>query len=461
MGRQKLFIYIISLLSIFILILNLPNRIEISKIEVPFLTDVLKIPTVSFDPTQARIGILGFSFTRDLSYRLGLDLQGGTQLTYRVDMSEVDPLDRDNAFEGVRNIIERRINLLGVSEPSIQNVRVGEEYRLVVELPGVSDSQSAIDLIGQTAQLSFWEANTESNEMVATESADFLMQALQAVTGGYPIETNLTGRDLKRTQVVFEQNTGVPQVQVEFTAEGAQKFADITRRNVGRVVAIVLDDEIISAPVVQQEIIGGNAVISGSPDVNESKRLSIALNAGALPAPLELAAQSTIGPSLGQISLDKSLFAGIVGALSVIAFMIILYKKEGFLACIALGVYALITLFIFKLVPVTLTLAGIAGFILSIGMAVDANILIFERMKEELKKGKPRRIAIENGFKRAWPSIRDTNITSIITTLILFYFGSSIVRGFALTLFIGIVVSMFSAITVSRNLLLVFSSKEK
>lgn len=462
MNRSKLFLLIIFLFSILLLVIDLPVKLHFGKASMPFVGDKVNIPELGFDPANVNLGFGTFSVQKDLSYRLGLDLQGGTQLTYQIDMSEIEEIDRDNAFDSVRNIIERRINLLGVSEPSIQNVRAGDDYRLVVELPGISDSEDAISLIGQTAQLTFWESDTSAiPEDTATSSADLLMQSLTVVTGGNPVETDLTGKDLRRTQVTFDQSSGIPQVQIEFTTEGAKKFADITRENVGKVVAIVLDDQIISAPVVQQEIIGGNAVITGSSDVDEARRLSIALNAGALPAPLDLVAQSTIGPSLGQVSLEKSLFAAILGFISVALFMVYIYRREGILACAALGVYALIVLFIFKLIPVTLTLAGIAGFILSIGMAVDANILIFERMKEELRNGKPRKIAIQNGFRRAWPSIRDSNITSIITTVILFYFGSSIVRGFALTLFIGIVVSMFTAITVSRNLLIVFSSKEK
>lgn len=462
MGRQKFFVLLIFLLSIYLFIADFPSKFEFKELKIPFISNGVKLTTIGFDPQRANIGILGFKVSRDLRYRLGLDLQGGTQLTYEVNMSEITFDDRENAFESVRGIIERRINLLGISEPSIQTIRGANTYRLSIELPGISDTDSAVNLIGQTAQLTFWEADNQINpEDVATDSADLLSQGLSMILGGQPKETDLTGKDLRRTQVTFDQSSGTPQVQIEFTDAGTNKFAEITKRNIGKIVAIVLDGQVISAPVVQQQILGGSAVITGSTDVEEAKRLSIALNAGALPAPLKLVGQSTIGPSLGQVSLEKSLFASIIGFASLIIFMIIIYKKEGIIACMALGVYALIVLFIFKLLPVTLTLAGIAGFVLSIGMAVDANILIFERMKEELRNGKPRKIAIQNGFKRAWPSIRDSNITSIITTIILFYFGSSTVRGFALTLFIGIVVSMFTAITVSRNLLLVFSYKEK
>ena len=461
MGRQKFFVLLIFLFSFYLFIANFPVKFELNELKIPLVSDALKITSIGFNPQSANIGILNFKTTRDLTYKLGLDLKGGTHLTYEVNMFEIDAEDRENAFESVKGIIERRINLLGVSEPNIQTVRGADMYRLIVELPGVSDTESAVGLIGQTAQLTFWEADSQAVPEDATASADLLIQGLTIVLQGKPSQTDLTGKDLKRTQVTFDQSSGAPQVQIEFTSSGTNKFAEITKRNVGKIVAIVLDDQIVNAPVVQQQILGGNAVITGSSDVEEAKRQSIALNAGALPAPLELVAQSTIGPSLGQVSLEKSLFASIIGFVSIVIFMIVIYRREGIIACTALGIYALIVLFIFKLIPVTLTLAGIAGFILSIGMAVDANILIFERMKEELRNGKPRNIAIKNGFNRAWPSIRDSNITSIITTIILFYFGSSIVRGFALTLFIGIVVSMFTAITVSRNLLLVFSSKEK
>ena len=266
-------------------------------------------------------------------------------------------------------------------------------------------------------------------------------------------------KDLKVARVVYGSSDGTPQVQLNFTSEGTKLFADITKRNVGKPVAIVLDDTAISAPIVQQIILNGDAVISGNFTQDQAKALSIQLNAGALPAPLKLIAQSTVGPSLGIESLKKSLVGGVIGLISLIVFMIALYRKEGVLASIALAVYTIIVLFIFKFIPITLTLAGIAGFILSIGMAVDANILIFERMREELRNNKPRNIAIGLGFKRAWPSIRDSNISSLITTFILFYFGSGMIRGFALALAIGIIVSMFSAITVTRNLLR-FAEKE-
>jgi len=460
MGKPKLFVVVIFIVAAILLVMDLPGKIDLNSVKLPFVNEPKKIANFTFDPSRINIDTGIIQIQRDLSYRLGLDLQGGTRLVYRVNMSEIEESERQDAFESARNIIERRINYLGVSEPSIQTVKVGNEYRIIVELPGMSEVSQAINLIGQTAQLSFWEAGEE--DLNASPSADLLMLGLsQILNNTNPQKTQLTGKELQRATVVFDPTSGQPQVQLQFSEQGGKYFADITKRNVGKVVAIALDDQVVSAPVVQSEIVNGTAVISGAFTPDIAKNLAIALNAGALPAPLEVIGQTSVGPSLGIESLHKSLFAALVGFLGVAFFMIYIYKKEGVLACIALLIYTIITLFVFKLIPVTLTLAGIAGFILSIGMAVDANILIFERMKEELRRGKPRDVALKVGFSRAWSSIRDSNITSIITCVILFYFGSGIVRGFALTLFIGIIISMFSAITVTRNLLLVFDRKEK
>jgi len=265
---------------------------------------------------------------------------------------------------------------------------------------------------------------------------------------------------LKKASVVFGSQDGKPQVQLDFTGLGSKYFSEITKRNVGKQVSIVLDNFVVSAPVVQQAILSGNAVISGNFTTPIAKNLAIQLNAGALPAPLHIIGQTTVGPSLGIESLKKSLLGGILGLLSIVVFMSVLYKKEGVIASLALFIYTVFVLFIFKAIPITLTLAGVAGFILSIGMAVDANILIFERMREELRAGKSKNVAARLGFSRAWSSIRDSNISSLITCFILFYFGSGIIRGFALTLAIGILVSMFSAIVVTRSLLSVFDTEK-
>lgn len=459
MRRPKVFIIIIFVVSAILLLLNLPGKIDFRSVKIPFVENNKKIADFVYDPSNISFSIGGINIQKDLSYKLGLDLQGGTQLTYRVIMKDVKPDQRQDAFESARDVIDRRINYLGVSEPTIQTIKLGEEYRIVVDLPGMSNVSQAIGLIGQTAQLTFWESGGGSIENIPMDNP--LIAGLAQIMGSNPIPTQLTGKDLQKATVVFDPTTGAPQVQLQFTSQGTKYFTDITKRNVGKTVAIALDNQIISAPVVQAEIANGTAIISGQFTPDDAKTLSIALNAGALPAPLEVIAQKSVGPSLGINSLHKSLFAAVIGFISVIFFMTYLYRREGIIACVALAIYTLITIFIYKLIPVTLTLAGIAGFILSIGMAVDANILIFERMKEELRRGKPRNIAMKNGFARAWTSIRDSNITSIITTVILFYFGSGLVRGFALTLFIGIIVSMFSAITVTRNLLLVFGTKDK
>ncbi|OGH16564.1 MAG: protein-export membrane protein SecD [Candidatus Levybacteria bacterium RIFCSPHIGHO2_02_FULL_40_18] len=434
--KPRIFLLILFVLSSILLFIDAPFPIRIFNL--------------NFDPTRLNINLAPINLNRDLNYKLGLDLQGGTRLIYQVDMEEVPENEQNTAFESARAVIERRINFFGVTEPSIQALKAASDYRIIVELPGTTDVDQALSLIGKTAQLSFWE---EGSEKLATEEASLYPLGLADVYKSKPAKTKLSGKDLKAARVVYGSVDGTPQVQLNFTAEGAKIFAEITTRNIGKPVAIVLDEITISAPIVQQQILTGDAVISGSFTQEQAKNLAIQLNAGALPAPLKLIGQSTVGPSLGIESLRKSLAGGLIGLISLIVFMIVLYRREGVLASIALVVYSIIVLFIFKIIPVTLTLAGIAGFILSIGMAVDANILIFERMREELRNNKPRNIAIKLGFNRAWPSIRDSNISSLITTFILFYFGSGLIRGFALALAIGILVSMFSAITVTRNLL--------
>jgi preprotein translocase subunit SecD len=448
MKRSRIFVGIIFVASLVLVLLDLPfpYTLSVDRSKIPFLSD----PTQQQSPLEIPLV---------QPYKLGLDLQGGAKLTYDLDMSEITVENRENALESTRSIIDQRINVFGVSESVIQTIRTGDDYRIIVELPGVTDVNQAIELIGKTAQLSFWEPSTEDVTPEQATSSAYPLGATFFLNNKKPIETPLTGKDLEAATVGFNPQNGAAEVVLNFTPQGTKYFADITKRNIGNPVLIVLDDEVIQAPVVQSEIPSGQASITGGYTTEQAKTLSIALNAGALPVPLDLIAQSTVGPSLGIDSLKQSLFAGILGLVSVVVFMVFIYKKEGVLASLALLIYTLIVLFIFKIVPVTLTLAGIAGFILSVGMAVDANILIFERMKEELRAGKSKAQAVEQGFKRAWTSIRDSNISSLITCLILFYFGTGIVRGFALTLAIGIFVSMFSAITVTRNFLRVFDTK--
>lgn len=385
-------------------------------------------------PTGPNISI--GKFTREIKVHEGLDLQGGVQLVYELDTSKIDQKDISTASQSVINVIDRRINGLGVSEPVIQSAKVGGNPAVIVELPGVSDVNAAINLIGKTAQLKFQEIN----EQAANQNNPW-------------VDTDLTGADLKSAVVEFDKNTGEPQVAIQFNTDGSKKFGRITERNLQKPVAIVLDGEIISAPTVQTAITNGQAVITGKFSIDEARKLSIELNAGALPVPINLVGQTNVGATLGTDSVQKSLMAGLVGLILIALFMIFYYKVPGALATIALFIYAMIVLALFKLIPITLTLAGIAGFILSVGMAVDANILIFERTKEELAAGKTVGLAIEDGFRRAWTSIRDSNFSSLITAAILYYGTTGLVRGFAVTLAIGILVSMFTAITVTRTFL--------
>ncbi len=611
-------------------------------------------------------GIIGTEIPRiEKPFVLGLDLQGGTHLEYEADVSKIAPAERNDALEGVRDVIERRINTLGVSEPLIQTTQAGDSWRVTVELAGISDINDAINLIGETPILEFKEPSTEAprdltdeeraqmeadnaeaneravalmeraldgedfetlarenteNEAykesggdigIVSENFEFseigeyvydlpagtvldelvdmhrsfavvkvesveetgeteiharhlligyegsalegatrskeealaLIEELKAKatpasfeilvqdnseepgadeTGGdlgyfskgimvpefeevvFPQETGtisdvvetafgyhliqkiderekkniglriieinktqetdivpqdlwqnteLTGKQLESAAVEFDQHSGSVQVSLQFDKEGGDLFADLTKRNIGQQIAIFLDGEVISAPVVQAEIFGGRAVITGNFTIDEAKLLSRRLQAGALPIPIELIAQNTVGPSLGAASLAKSLMAGLIGFLLVALYMLIIYRLPGFSAIISLLLYAAIIAAIFKLIPVTLTLSGIAGFILSIGIAVDANVLVFERLKEELSEGRGTKSALEDAFRRAWPSIRDGHVTVLISCAVLFWFTSSIIKGFALTLGIGTLLSLFTAVVTTRTIL--------
>lgn len=377
-----------------------------------------------------------------MPWRLGLDLVGGSHLVYEVDVSKVAVGDHDSVLNGLRDVIEHRINIFGVSEPQVFVAQSANTANLVVELAGVKDISEAIRQIGETPLLDFRDVEQNGS------STNF-------------IPTNLTGRYITGAQLTFNSQTQAPEVAISFNSEGAGIFEQMTGANVGKPIAIFLDNTLIEAPVVQQKISGGQAVITGKFTVDEAKKLVERFNAGALPAPITLISQQTISPTLGTDSLKKAVIAGILGTILVIFFMLAYYRFFGIFASMALLIYILLTLGIFKLIPITLSLAGLAGFILTIGMAVDANILIFERVKEEIKKGLSRTAAIEEGFRRAWPSIRDSNTSTIITAIILYYFTSSFVRGFALTLLIGVLVSMFSAITTTRLFLRVFARKAK
>ena len=362
-------------------------------------------------------------------FRLGLDLLGGAHLMYQADFAGLADVNKADAMQGIRDVVERRVNFFGVAEPVVQ---VSGTDRLIVEIAGVTDVNQAIQLIGETPYLEFKEQGTKANEWVST---------------------GLTGKDVKKATLTFNSQTRQPQVSLELTADGAKLFAVITKRNLGKPVAIYLDGAPISIPTVQSEITDGNAVISGAFTPTEAKTLATRLNSGALPVPIKLIAQQTVGSSLGAQSLRDSLKAGVWGLILVALFMIVFYRLPGVTAVLALGVYTLIVLAVYKFLPVTLSLAGIAGFVLSLGMAVDANILIFARMKEELAAQRTLSQSMHEGFSRAWLSIRDSHVTTLIAAVILYLFTTSIVRGFALTLGIGVVTSLVTATVVTRSIL--------
>src|SRR3989344_2674910 len=374
MKRSPRFLFwLIILLTLVSMFINVPNLQKIS---------LGPIKNLDIDPSSF---LRTFGIGKNLEFRRGLDLEGGTSITFKAETSDVPKDQMPDALNSAKTVIEKRINLFGVSEPVIQTATVNGDSRIIVELPGVTDVNQAINLIGTTAQLSFWEQGASESARQASPSAYPL--GIVEVLGQNAKKTDLSGGDLQRSSVTFDQNTGNPQVQLVFTTRGSEKFADITKRNVNKIVAIVLDNQVIEAPRVNQPILTGNAVITGGFTLAQAKILSTELNAGVLPVPLSVLEQRVIGPTLGIESLKKSLLAGVIGFLIIVVFMSVLYGKLGIIASVALIIYALLVASILKISSVTpyaitLTLSGIAGFILSIGMAVDANILIFERMKE-------------------------------------------------------------------------------
>lgn len=393
-------------------------------------------------------------------FKLGLDLAGGSHLVYQADVTGIEEGEVADAMSVLREVIERRVNVFGVAEPLIQ-VEEGSfvgggasTQRLVVELPGVTDISEAVRQIGQTPLLEFKLVDTD---------ASLENQALDALGASTPrkeeyIDTGLTGRYLERAELLFGQGgqgvSNEPVVSITFNDEGAELFEKITSENTGSLLAIFLDGEMVSAPQINEAISGGSAVISGNFTPDEARELVRNLNFGALPVPIELVSTQTIGASLGDSAAKAGVYAGAVGFLALSIFMILWYRLPGIIAVISLTLYVIIMLVLIKLIPVVLTAAGIAGLILSVGLAVDANILIAERLKEELALGKSTDEAIHEGFARAWLAIRDSNIAHVIASAILFWFGTALIKGFALVFVIGVLVSMFSAITISRTLLL-------
>lgn len=406
-------------------------------------------------------------------FKLGLDLKGGIHLEYQADLSQIGDNDKSDVMEGLRDVIERRVNIFGVTEPVVQ---VYGTDRIAVELPGVESIDSAIAWIGETPLLEFWEQRPqadidkinakreETKGLTTLEEIQKITDWQVAFENPYQ-KTELTGKYLKKATLDFDPTTYAPIIQLKFDDDGAKLFEAITERNVGKTIAITLDEASIVdtngdgkidgldlyAPRVENKISGGEAIITGQTDIKAAKILVQRLNQGALPVPLgDPIVQKKVGPTLGSISLNNALLAGIYGIIGIVIFLVSFYRLPGLLASFALVVYCLIFLSLIKLIPVTMTLAGIGGIILSIGMAVDANILIFSRMKEELAKGTDTLTSIEEGCNRAWPSIRDGNFTTLIVAFTLYFLGTSFIKAFAFALIVGILISMFSAMVVSR-----------
>jgi preprotein translocase subunit SecD len=406
----------------------------------------------------------------NFNFKFGLDLDGGTHLTYGADTSKVSRGEIAGAMDSLRKTVERRINVFGVSEPIVQ-VETGGLFsedknanRLIVELPGITDVNQAVEMIGKTPILEFRLAGDPaaiSALSSAAASSTTTPEELSKLLSKAYIPTGITGSQLQKASLVFGQGTTGPTISLTFNEEGKKLFAEITKNNIGKVMAIFLDGQILSSPVIQDEIPNGQAQITGQFTAEEGKQLVQDLNYGALPLPIKLIETQSIGATLGTNTLNAGTTALIYALLAVFVFMILWYRLPGIIACVALVFYVILNLLAFKFIPVVLTASGIAGFILSIGMAVDANVLIFERIKEEIRKGLSTFDAVNEGTKRAWTSIRDGNLTSLISAVILFWLsGAAVVKGFALVYGIGILISMISAIVISRLLLLAISSKK-
>lgn len=411
-------------------------------------------------------------------FKLGLDLAGGSHLVYEADTKDIAPSEVPELMNVLRDVIERRINIFGVSEPVIyveSSSFVSDEQRerLVIELPGVTDVGEAVAEIGRTPLLEFKLIDTEKASAQdaifaqAENASDTTALAAAIAEIGNPYtDTGLTGRYLESAKLEFTSGQGgqvanEPIVSITFNQEGGELFTEITRENVGQQLAIFLDGQIISAPRINEAITGGTAIISGGFKPEEARELAKNLSFGALPLPISLESTQTVGSTLGKEVLDKGIKAGAIGFGVVLLFMILWYRLPGFISGLALLGYLVLILTLFQLIPVTITAAGLAGLIISIGMAVDANVLVFERMKEELAAGKSTHAAAKEGFARAWGAIRDGNITSILSAVILFWFGTSMVKGFALVFGIGVIASMISAVVITRTLLMTMPDVKK
>lgn len=434
-------------LTVIATVIALPKNIVVP---IPFTSPQREItlgsPNLSFN-------FMGQPVIVDYSFKQGLDIQGGMQIVLEADVSQIPEADRQTALNSAREVILRRVDLFGIAEPVVQTSISNNSYRLIVELPGVTDATEALQLVGQTAQLDFQLLTIDTLDPAASTSA----------TPYVLTQTGLSGKQLKKAAIQFDPQTGEPGVGIEFNEEGTKLFGEVTEQNSGEMLAISLDGSIIMAPRINEAIYGGQAVINGLGGVEEAKQLTIQLNAGALPVPIAVLEQRSIGPTLGAESVKQSILAGVIGLTMVMLFMILYYGQAGILASIALLVYAVLTIALYKLIGVTVTLPGIAGLILSIGMAVDANILIFERIKEEMRLGKPYDRALSLGFGKAWDSIKDANFITIMTSLVLinplsfsFLNTSGLVRGFGITLLIGVLLGLFTGVVVTRTLVRLF-----
>lgn len=397
-------------------------------------------------------------------FKLGLDLAGGTELVYKADMSETPAGERADALSALQGVIERRVNLFGVAEPFVQTERASalsgaSEDRLIVDLPGVTDIKAAVAALGETPTLEFMLVDSTPSTSSGQESSS------QATSSARYVPTGLTGRYLSSASLQFGSGATAglasPQVVLNFNSEGAELFAKITGENIGGTLAIFLDGEPISAPTIQEAIPGGQATITGRFTAVEARELVRNLNFGALPVPITLESSSAVGPTLGAAAISAGVVAGTIGFAIVALFMLVWYRLPGLVAALALAEYVVFMLAVIKVIPITLTASGIAGLIITLGMAVDANVLIFERTKEEMREGKSPREAVHIGFARAWTAIRDGHLTMLISGVILFWLGTSIVQGFALVFVLGTLASFISAVSLSRVYLLALVPAEE
>lgn len=451
-NRNKNIFWSIIAATVVCLIINMPSSLPVS----------IHFGKINWDHTFYRppfeINLGSTKIKKDVDLRYGLDLAGGASIIFDIDTSKTSKDNLPSALESLKGNIERRVNLFGISESTVQLSSQGDTHRLSVDLPGVENVDQAVALIGKTAQLSFRGENTKVTE--ATTSATF--------EEAFSIDTGINGAHLTKASPQPNPNTGEMEVALEFNDEGTKLFEKATKEFLNKRIAIFLDNYPVTYPKVSTVITEGKAVINGSFDTKSAKELSAQLNAGALPLAIKPIRQTAVGATLGQDSIQKGIYAASVGLGLVCLFMIGNYGYLGFIACLGLVIYGLISLTLYRLIPITLTFPGIVGFILSIGMAVDSNILIFERMREETRAGKPWNVAMELGFGRAWDSIKDANTCTIITGLILFnpfnwsfLNTSGMVRGFAVTLIMGIFIGIFTGVFVTRNLLRVLAKEKK